>query len=144
MDTVLDEINHDGKDDITNHETNNTTTAKMKINNVNASNKYGSLNKDGILGINSTTANQILEKITPNEQNISLETCKEKRYRKISLYISCATLFFFGMAEGMLTISIWSYMKKVCVKFKSWKNSIRKLNICVCKQVQVKYFSLVI
>ena len=86
------------------------------MNNINTSNIYGSLNEDGILRTN--TANQIIEKRAANEQITSLETREEKRSRKISLYIICATFLGFGMSEGMLNISTWPYMTKVCVKFK--------------------------
>ena len=119
MDSVLDEINHDGKKYITNHETSYTSTANIKSNDINTSNTYGSLNRDAILRTNSTIPYQIIKERTPNEQIISLETGEERRYRKISLYISCATFFFFGMSSGMSTISTWAYMKKVCVKFMS-------------------------
>ena len=119
MDFNLDEINHDGKKDITNHETSDASTANIKSNDINTSNTYGSLNRDGILQTNSTIPYQIIEERTPNEQIISLETGEDKRYRKRSLYISCATFFFFGMSEGMSNISTWPFMKKVCVKFRS-------------------------
>ena len=119
MESVLYEINYDDQKDITNNEIGDTSTANIKSNNINTSNIYGSLNKDGILRTNSTIPYQIIEERTPNEQIISLETGEEKRYRKRSLYISCATFFFFGMSEGMSNISTWPFMKKVCVKFRS-------------------------
>ena len=116
---ILDEMNHDDQKDKTNHETSNASTTKIKSNTINASNIYGSLDEDDILRMNSTIGNQIMEKKTHNEQITSLETREEKRYRKISLYISCATFFFYSLSEGMLNISTWPYMKKVCDKFKS-------------------------
>ena len=116
MDFNLDEINHDGKKYITNQETSDTSTANIKSNDINTSNTYGSLNRDGILRTSSTIPYQFIEERTPNEQIISLETDEEKRYRERSLYISCATLFFFGMSEGMSNISTWPFIKKVvCV-----------------------------
>ena len=118
MDFISDEINQDDKKDITNHETNDTSTVNTKINNSYTSNIYGSLNKDGN-EVSSSSAEQIMEKRTPNNQNISLETREEKRYRKISLYICFATSFFNSTGFGMLNLSIWPYMNKVCVRFKS-------------------------
>ena len=98
------------------------------MNNINESNLYGSLNdEDGIQRTNSTIADQIMGKRTPNKQIISLETREEKRHRKISLYISCATLLFYGICEGMLNISIWPYMKKVI----EFGYSVRKVNKCM-------------
>ena len=107
MDSNSDEINHDGKKGITNHETNDTSTANTKINN----NVTSSLSKKDISRINSTSADQ---KGTTNEEILSLETAEEKRYRRRSLYITFATMFFNSAGYGMLNPSIWPYMNKVC------------------------------
>ena len=107
MDSNSDEINHDGKKGITNHETNDTSTANTKINN----NVTSSLSKKDISRINSTSADQ---KGTTNEEILSLETAEEKRYRRRSLYINFATMFFNSVGYGMLNPSIWPYMNKVC------------------------------
>ena len=119
MDSISNEINHKDKKYITNHETNDTSNANTKINDSNTSNIYGSLNEDGIPRVNSSSAEQIMEERTPSYENISLETREEKRHRKISLYICFATSFFNGTGFGMLNLSTWPYMKKVCVRFKS-------------------------
>ena len=118
MDSISDKNNQNDKKDILNHETANT-----KMNNSYTSNTYGSLNEDGIPRVVSSSAEQIMEEITPNDQNINtqredisfLETPEEKRYRKISLYICFATSFFNSTGFGMLNISLWPYMNKVCV-----------------------------
>ena len=118
MDSISDEINHDDEKDIVNHETNDTSNSYTKINNSYESNIYGSLNEDGNK-VNSSSAEQVVEESTPNDLNISLETREEKRDRKISLYICFATSFFNSTGFGMLNLSTWPYMKKVCVRFKS-------------------------
>ena len=119
MDSISDEINQDDKKDATNHEKNDISTDNTKINNSYSSNIYGSLDEDGIPQVNNSSAEEIMEERTSNDQNISLETREEKRYRKISLYICFATSFFNGTGFGMLNISMWPYMNKVCDRFKS-------------------------
>ena len=111
MDSNSDEINHDGKKGITNHETNDTSTANTKLIN----NDTSSLSKNGISRINSTSDdNEVMENGTTNEEILSLETAEEKRYRRRSLYITFATMFFNSAGYGMLNPSIWPYIKKVC------------------------------
>ena len=114
MDSISDKINQNDKKDVSNHETANT-----KINNSFTSNNYGSLNQDGISRVISSSAEQNIEEKTANDQNISLETREEKRYRKQSLYICFATSFINGMGYGMLHLSLWPYLNKVCFGFQS-------------------------
>ena len=116
MDSNSDEINHDVKKGIKNHETNDASTANAKINNNDTpSICNGSVSKNGISRINSTSAaHEVMEKGTTNEEILSLETDEEKRYRRRSLYINFVTMFFNSVGYGMLNPSIWPYINKVC------------------------------
>ena len=66
MDPISDEINHDYKKDITNHEANKTSISNTNINNSYTSNIYGSLDKNGIPRICSTDADQIIYYLLPD------------------------------------------------------------------------------
>ena len=58
----------------------------------------------------------------------SLETSEERRHRKISMYISCWTMFSNSVGFGMLVPSIWPYLNKVCISKLNKKNELYVFN----------------